>query len=89
LLRIEDEGRGILTTNPPRRVEVTVPGGDELAHTSAAGEARRDAIISPPGHFGITGMRERTTGAGGAFTISAGADGHGTRVEVRLPASDE
>jgi len=88
LLRIEDDGTGILTTNPPRRVEVSVPGGDELAHANAAGEARRDAIISPPGHFGITGMRERTTGAGGAFTISAGTNGHGTRVEVRLPASD-
>jgi signal transduction histidine kinase len=88
LLRIEDDGTGILTTNPPRRVEVSVPGGDELAHANPAGEARRDTIISPPGHFGITGMRERTTGVGGAFTIGAGADGHGTRVEVRLPASD-
>lgn len=91
LLRIEDDGRGILTTNPPQRVEVRVPSGDEQAHAnvSVGKEARRDTIISPPGHFGITGMRERTTGAGGAFTIDAGADGHGTRVEVRLPASDE
>jgi len=67
-----------------------VPGGDEHDHHASAGEqTRRDAIISPPGHFGITGMRERTTGAGGAFTIGVGADGHGTRVEVRLPATDK
>lgn len=90
LLCIEDDGKGILTTNPPQRVEVSVPSGDEHDHRASAGEQkRRDAIISPPGHFGITGMRERTTGAGGAFTIGAGADGHGTRVEVRLPATDE
>ena len=89
LLRIEDDGRGILATNPPQRIGVSVPGGDEQAHASAGEQTRRGAIMSPPGHFGITGMRERTTGAGGAFTIGAGTDGHGTRVEVRLPAMDE
>jgi signal transduction histidine kinase len=90
LLHIEDDGKGVLSTNPPQRVGVSVPGGEEHDHRASAGEeARRDTIISPPGHFGITGMRERTTGAGGAFIIGAGADGHGTRVEVRLPASDE
>jgi signal transduction histidine kinase len=90
LLCIEDDGKGILTTNPPQRVEASVPGGDEHDRRASAGEqTRRDAIISPAGHFGITGMRERTTGAGGAFTIGAGTDGHGTRVEVRLPTTDE
>lgn len=82
LLRIEDDGKGILTMNPPQRAAVTIPQGDGQL-------PQRDAIISPPGHFGITGMRERITGAGGAFTIGAGADDHGTRVEMRLPATSE
>jgi signal transduction histidine kinase len=77
-LRLEDDGVGILTTNPPQRVRVG----------AQANGALEEAIISPRGHFGITGMRERTTVAGGAFTIGAGTDGRGACVEARLPTGD-
>lgn len=77
-LRIEDDGVGILTTNPPQRVRVGAQG-------QGSGDPG-EMIISPRGHFGVTGMRERTTSAGGVFTVGAGAGGHGTLVEVRLPA---
>jgi signal transduction histidine kinase len=77
-LRIEDDGVGILTTNPPRRLRIAAQG-------QGSGDPG-EMIVSPRGHFGVTGMRERTTGAGGVFTVGAGADGHGTCVEVRLPA---
>ena len=75
-LRIEDDGVGILATNPPQRVRVG----------AADDSATAEAITSPRGHYGITGMRERTTGAGGVLTIATGADGCGTRVEALLPA---
>ena len=75
-LRIEDDGVGILTTNPPQRVRIG----------AQANGAPVEAIISPQGHFGITGMRERITSAGGAFTIGTGADGRGACVEALLPA---
>ena len=77
-LRIEDDGVGILTTNPPRRIRIAAQGQG----SGNSGEM----IVSPRGHFGVTGMRERTTSAGGVLTVGAGAGGHGTRVEVRLPA---
>jgi signal transduction histidine kinase len=76
-LRIEDDGVGILATNPPQRVRVGVADDSATAET----------ITSPRGHYGITGMRERTTDAGGVFTIATGADGCGTRVEALLPAA--
>ena len=76
-LRIEDDGVGILATNPPQRVRVGAADDSATAET----------ITSPRGHYGITGMRERTTDAGGVFTIATGADGCGTRVEALLPAA--
>lgn len=84
ILRIEDDGVGILTTNPPQRVTAPVRLNGSSEHT---GLPAHDDIISPSGHFGITGMRERMTGAGGSFTIGAGANGGGTCIEVRIPAS--
>jgi signal transduction histidine kinase len=94
VLRIEDDGVGILTTNPPRRVGTLVQrGGSPDSYPGAIADVHEnegdDTIASPQGHYGITGMRERTMGAGGAFMIGAGADGRGTCVEVRLPASAE
>jgi signal transduction histidine kinase/ligand-binding sensor domain-containing protein len=38
-----------------------------------------------PGHFGLTGMRERAQDAGGTLEICSQA-GHGTTVTLRLPA---
>lgn len=85
-LRIEDDGVGILTTNPPRRLRVAAQGqGQGQGNGNGNGDSG-EMIVSPRGHFGVTGMRERTTGAGGDFTVGAGVEGHGTRVEVRLPA---
>jgi len=89
VLRIEDDGVGILTTNPPQRIEASVANGATLERDASISDATEvpSEIVSPAGHFGITGMRERVTGSGGAFAIGAGIDGHGTRVEVRLPAT--
>ncbi len=43
-----------------------------------------DSLESPPGHLGISSMRERTTQAGGQLSLRT-APGEGTTVEVRLP----
>ena len=45
-----------------------------------------DSLESPPGHLGISAMRERTIQAGGELSIRT-APGEGTTVEVRLPQS--
>jgi len=127
LLRVQDDGVGVLTTNPPqarpttrdtdatRMVAVEAPAttsartltGDPTtgAHVGAhatndaadtdGDAAEEDAIISsPPGHYGVTGMRERVAEVGGRFSIgpapSDGAHGsyaaRGTVVEARIPA---
>ncbi|HEU5348541.1 MAG TPA: sensor histidine kinase [Ktedonobacterales bacterium] len=90
ILCIEDDGVGILVTNSPQRIRAAAWGKSDADHASTdspeTGE-HREEIISPQGHYGITGMRERTTGAGGTFAIGAGPSGHGTRVEARLPAA--
>jgi signal transduction histidine kinase len=39
----------------------------------------------PAGGFGIASMRERAQELRGTFTLGAGADGRGTRVEATLP----
>ncbi len=47
-----------------------------------------DAVLERgerPGHFGLTGMRERATRIGGRLTI-AGASGKGTAVSIVVPA---
>jgi signal transduction histidine kinase len=86
LLCIEDDGIGILTTNPPRRTEAAIAGAaHDRASTRSLAAGDDSEITSPSGHYGITGMRERTLGAGGVFMIGPNADNHGTRVEVRLP----
>jgi signal transduction histidine kinase len=86
MLRIEDDGVGILATNPPQRVGARVTGTANDSESATSGD---DEISSPSGHYGITGMRERTVGAGGSFAIGAGANGYGTRIEARLPAQSE
>lgn len=86
VLRIEDDGVGIMATNPPRRVGVPISGSTAPADDPSEATSE-DEITSPHGHYGITGMRERTAGVGGTFLIGAGTDGHGTCVEVRLPAT--
>ncbi|HET8906798.1 MAG TPA: sensor histidine kinase [Ktedonobacterales bacterium] len=86
ILRIEDDGVGILTTNPPQRIEARTVRGTAMANGD---DSAHSAINSPQGHFGITGMRERTAGVSGTVLIGAGANGRGTCVEVRLPVAAE
>jgi len=43
---------------------------------------------SPPGHYGLTGMRERATVIGGTLEV-ASAPGEGTTVRLRAPAAKE
>jgi signal transduction histidine kinase len=94
VLRVEDDGCGILTTNPPTELApVLAPLATAEALGGAAGDfdgADRvgdadEEITSPSGHYGIRGMRERASTLGGHFAIGPGADGRGTRVEARLP----
>lgn len=49
---------------------------------------RPDHVQSPPGHFGLTGMRERAEGMGGTLRIES-AEGEGTTVRLRVPAGTE
>ncbi|HUY76071.1 MAG TPA: histidine kinase [Ktedonobacterales bacterium] len=135
VLRVQDDGVGVLTTNPPlarmvtrqigaaRMVAIGTPVAPASADASAlsaklddwavateraqraeraepigAGESdaaseRNANIDSPPGHYGITGMRERMTEVGGRFSIGPVCDGggggeyaRGTVVEARVPA---
>jgi signal transduction histidine kinase len=92
VLRIEDDGVGILRTNPPRQPAAVPVTAGAQADMPASGngpatEAGATDITSPSGHYGITGMRERVTTLGGTFRIQPGADARGTRVEVRVPAN--
>ena len=45
-------------------------------------------VESPPGHYGLTGMRERAEGIGGVLEIES-APGAGTAVRLRIPAAKE
>jgi PAS domain S-box-containing protein len=47
-----------------------------------------DLDTPPPGHFGVTGMRERASLAGATFRIES-APGKGTRIAVFAPAHDK
>ena len=44
--------------------------------------------LTSQGHFGLVGMRERSTRLGGHLSIHS-APGHGTKVEAFLPSSPE
>lgn len=83
VLRVSDDGVGILVTNPPQRVLTSVSG---VASGADERERSDELITSPEGHFGLTGMRERVINAGGSFMIGPGPDAHGTCLEARLPS---
>ncbi len=50
---------------------------------------RRVKILnSPPGHYGLTGMRERAAAIGGTLEVTS-EPGTGTTVRLRAPAPKE
>jgi nitrate/nitrite-specific signal transduction histidine kinase len=61
--------------------EITVE--DDGTGFDAGGTSRKDAR-----HFGLHIMRERATTVGGTLTVDS-AQGHGTRVCLRVPRSDD
>lgn len=92
VLRVRDDGVGILATNPPRVASAVRAGAVTADGMGAAPQELSPAspgeISSPNGHYGITGMRERITSLGGQFAIGPDNDGRGTLVEARIPAAD-
>ncbi|HEU5370583.1 MAG TPA: sensor histidine kinase [Ktedonobacterales bacterium] len=68
-LQIEDDGVGL---------PALIAAGPRAAETQAAPSS------SPPGHYGITGMRERAEALGGRLSLRPRVGG-GTMVEVSIP----
>jgi signal transduction histidine kinase len=71
---------------PGARVELTLrygPGAVELAVANGAPPGAERPLAGSGGGYGLTGLRERAELAGGEFT--AGPDGDGWRVDVRIP----
>jgi len=95
-LRIQDDGVGILTTNPPsvpmrQRMLLFAGHARDAAESQRAPHEREESpeIRSPQGHYGISNMRERIAELGGSFCIGpAPATQRGTLVEARIPLSD-
>ncbi len=52
------------------------------------GFAAGEELESPPGHYGLTGMRERAAAIGGTLEVTSEA-GAGTTVRLRTPAPKE
>jgi signal transduction histidine kinase len=52
------------------------------------GFAAGEGLESPPGHFGLTGMRERAAAIGGKLDVTS-ESGAGTTVRLRAPAPKE
>jgi signal transduction histidine kinase len=80
ILRIEDDGIGLPA--------LVFSGSSAAAGTATAG-TQVDSLsqpASPPGHYGITGMRERLEALSGTLAL-APRPGGGTIVEATLPAS--
>ncbi len=71
-LQIADDGVGL---------PALVTAGQRAAETPSAQPA------SPPGHYGITGMRERVDALHGRLSLAA-RPGGGTIVEASIPVSD-
>jgi signal transduction histidine kinase/ligand-binding sensor domain-containing protein len=60
-------------------------GADAVAlRVSDDGAGLSEDAATAPGHYGITGMRERAEEVGGTFTLTS-APGRGTTVAVRVP----
>lgn len=99
LLSVQDDGAGILATNPPDELDGDhVPAatrsparssalGNDTTLSFAAGVSSLP-IRSPRGHYGIIGMRERVAAVHGTLRIGPSADGVGTLVEARVPVME-
>jgi signal transduction histidine kinase len=74
VLRIEDDGVGL---------PALVTSGSRAAGNAPADTPTRPS--SPPGHYGITGMRERVEALGGTLTLNT-RPGGGTIVEAATPS---
>lgn len=81
VLRVADDGKGIAGVRVEQPALVRAYGSQMAAPDSPA----RGVTSSPPGHYGITGMRERAESVGGTLAITSGPDGRGTIVEARMP----
>ncbi len=71
ILRIEDDGVGL---------PAVVAAGHRFAGVAQEGPT------SPPGHYGITGMRERVEALGGQLTLILRPES-GVLIEARIPVS--
>ncbi len=75
VLRVEDDGVGLPTLVASGSHTTSIGQVDMLSHPS-----------SPPGHYGITGMRERVEALGGTLTLRTRPSG-GTMVEASVPTN--
>ena len=66
-----------------RRFDVPAGDGDPDRRERCRGRTATRPLADAGGGYGLTGLRERTELAGGTFT--AGPDGDGWRVDVRIP----
>ena len=90
LYRIAEEA--IRNARQHAKASVVTLHATEAADRAIALRVRDDGVgltqekqaDSPPGHLGLTAMRERAELAGGTFAITS-RPGAGTTVEVRLP----
>ena len=67
--------------------EVVLVVEDEDAQTESAFGIDTEPLAGTGGGFGVQGMRERAELLGG--TVSVGVNGHGWRVELRLPTPSQ
>ncbi|WP_373045134.1 sensor histidine kinase [Vulgatibacter sp.] len=69
-----------------RAIEVRLELGSEGARLRITDDGVGfDPAATPPGHYGLAGMRERARGSGGSLQIHT-APGSGTTIELQLPA---
>jgi signal transduction histidine kinase len=64
-----------------------LPTAPSLAPAGSSSRAASNSLADTGGGYGLEGMRERARGLGG--TLSAGPEGDGWRVELRLPSAGD
>jgi len=71
-------------TYAAQSVRIWGEAGQLHAEVADAGKGFHPQSVSPDGHLGLAGMRERVEVLGGMFSVET-ALGHGTRVSVMIP----